>query len=269
MKPTLIGTTALLALASALLPATQALAARPYADGDIFLGFRISGQPNDYFVDIGQPDAFETATAGATVTIGNFDADLKTAFGNSYYSSSLLFSLTGGNEFGGTSQKDDTGTIYTTAPGTLYAAKKENTQDTAISSLQTLATNYGPAPSGGAVNPKGVIEATTANNSYRSFEFNGANSPNSSYNYFTTANETAVTNDGTTAAPVHFEQISPSDGGANGYNQSGQRLLGNVAVSPAGVVTFTAVPEPTSILMLGLGATAMLTTTRRRRAVQS
>ncbi len=252
MKIKSLFTTALLGAAALLLAGHSARAALTYTAGDLFLGFKAAGADQDYLVNIGNVSQFSSLGAGSTVTVitgGSISADLGTAFGSSWFSSGSVFWSITGTTYNGTTNLVPT--LYATrarsisgAQSTPWVGSASSNQVESVSLLQALAGKY--AQDGTAAGAsKATFQDSASDNSY--------------------AKLTAATSDfsiggsveGSTSRTLDFYRIDPVNDQAAAY-------LGYFTINGSGVVTFTAVPEPSTVALLGLSATAFLIFVRRR-----
>ena len=239
-----------LVLACMALIASQAVATTVhYTDGDLFLGFRSTDGTQDYLVDIGQPNQFVTAPPGSTITITNASPiDLSTVFGNDWYTridpntgtNAVLWAVVGGRL--AASGGDVANTLYSSNPSNIPWPRRSNSSQSGTTSLtDALGTTYDGNNSTGN-SDTAIIQADGSSNSYRSFQPGG---PNSSGISFQTWNPT---NEGTPSLTLTFDRIVPSSSGGASQN------LGTLQLFMNGNVLFTAVPEPSSLASMGLGA---------------
>ncbi len=271
-----IGTTALLALAGALLAPSHANAALIYNDGDLILGFR--GATQSYEVNVGQATTLLSASGPITLALGtSIKGDLDTLFPGWATSSSVLWSLSG--------TKAVSGGIFTSARN-LFASRAQavtggvlGTQDsiawnrgslagqgTPTNEMVELATKFAVGNNGTqteAANGFSLIQANSETNSYRSYMPGGdtANSTASSaYKYFNGGIE-ANFGLGVDGAYLDLYDIRVGTGVSD--------FIGNVSIdATSGTVTFTpeGVPEPTTVASLGAGLALLISRRRRQTA---
>jgi hypothetical protein len=248
------GSTLLVTLALAALPARAAVVAAP-ANNDIFLGFRASGNlgaTTSYLVNLGQYSQFRDATPGSTISLGSLGdigADLVAAFGSDWNTRNDLF----WGIFG----------VSNTANPTVYASREQSGAAWPALDLTARGTTASSIVS--------VLQGTngyqgresTASSTVAVFQPNSSSA--SSYNRQVA---TAGTND--------FGSLSEWSGieGNFGNGVAGTTLdlyrIGSLGVtSPgffsinnSGALSFTAVPEPSAVL-LGLAGSVLLVTRRR------
>jgi hypothetical protein len=237
-----------LVLACMALIASQAVATTVhYADGDLFLGFRSTDGTNDYLVDIGQPNQF--VNGPPTITITNASpVDLSTVFGNDWYTridpntgtNAVEWAVVGGRlvAAGG----DVANTLYSSNPNPTAWPRRSNSSQSGTTSLtDALGTTYDGNDSTNN-SDTAIIQADTSTNSYRSFQPGG---PNSGGISFQTWNPT---NEGGPGLTLTLDRIVPSSTGGQSQN------LGTLQLMTNGNVLFTAVPEPSSLASISLGA---------------
>jgi hypothetical protein len=259
MKITRVLSLALAGAAVLALASHTARATLSYSAGDLFLGFHGTGAAQDYLVNIGNVSQFASLSAGSTVTVntgGSISGDLNTAFGSSWFSSGSVFWSITGTTYNGTSNL--TSTLYATKPRSNPASqsvpwrgRSNSGQVESVSLLQALAGKYvqdGTA----AGTPTATLQDSTAKNSYADLT-SGASD-------FSIGGSV----EGKTTATLDFYQINPVDDQAATY-------LGYFTLNSNGVVTFTAVPEPSVFVLMGLSASALLIFRRRsiQKALQS
>lgn len=180
-----IVTAAALALAGLSLGSTQAVAALPYTNGDLLLGFRASGgagASRDYVVNLGSATQFSGGTGTITLSgIGNIGADLATTggalglFGPSWNTRADVFWGIVGTDLGG----DPANTLYASRPRTspLYQSsawvRRSNSAQSSTNSLFRAYISGYVNSDANAVSPKGTIQATSFANSYAQFTSGG------------------------------------------------------------------------------------------------
>ncbi len=99
-------------------------------------------------------------------------------------------------------------------------------------------------------------------NTYQSFQLN----PNSSFGYFNGAQNTF--SNGVANSPLYlFRMVSSLYGGAGTNGQTGS-LEGVFTISNTGVISFSAVPEPSTIALFAIaGGVYLLIRNRKRMSV--
>ena len=136
------------------------------SDGDLFLGFRQSGAPNDLLTDLGNVSAFVglasgtvltlntntySGSAGSTNAIGGLGADLNTTFGSTWFSNSnVLWAAIGGVQFAGDGASADTGnTLYSSkqVQSPTWTRNTSGNQGTGISDYNSMSNLYSAAGS--------------------------------------------------------------------------------------------------------------------------
>ncbi len=250
---------ALAGITLTLMSAHAAVVAPP-ANNDIFLGFRASGNlgaSTSYLVDLGQYAQFAGATDNSTITLslGNLGADLVATYGSDWNTRSDLY----WGIFG----------VYNSANPVVFASSAEPTPGTlsnAWPSLSVIQRSSTASQISSVLSGTNGYQGSLATpNSYAAvLQTNTGNS--SSYNKQVA---TAGTNDfGSTSSWTSIE-------GNFGAGTSGTALdlyriasagvtdPGHFTLSDAGVVSFTAIPEP-AVSGLG-GAGVFLLLSKRRR----
>jgi hypothetical protein len=246
-----------------------ATAASSYAQltpgsSDLFLGFQqpntdgvSGGSAKDYVIDIGPASIYTSATSpfvlntglsalGGT-NIGSIGSDLSASglFGSTWYTNPNTVAAV----VGAGTANDFFYTLPTSAATPLLTTNsKGSTIDSNIASLATQFATYTNSTNG----PTAVTESSTDPNSWSSFNPPSAN-----------ASFTFIASDIEGAPSGGFDLYYSAAHNAN--PKPAAQLLGEFTVDGSGDVTFTPVPEPSSIAILG-GGIAMLGLVRRRRA---
>jgi hypothetical protein len=237
-----------------------------YTDGDLFLGFRSTDGTQDYLVDIGQPDQFVNAPPGSTILITNPSSiDLANVFGSDWYTridpntgrSAVLWAWVGGRLFGSGGDVDNT--LYSSNPtGVPWPRRSDSSQAGTTSLTDAQGTTYDGNTSTNNC-PTCIIQSDSSSNSYASFQPGGPNSGGISFQTWNPRNE------GGPGLTLTFDRIVPSSTG--GASQD----LGTLQLMTNGTVLFTAVPEPSSLASISLGAGLLLALMawRRKRSNQA
>jgi hypothetical protein len=271
--------TAIVCTAATLLLTAPAHSALTYTDGDLFLCFRTTsgtGVATDIEVKLGNWTQFAPGGSFATgapvqLSLGNFAQDLIDTYGNTW------------NAAGSTVQWSVVGVQKLAAGGTpantMFASKQETTPGTQSTPWTVPSSLSAPTPAGkvqnqGVFSANGqtgntestnapgttLIQDTSAPNSYASYQPGGSNTTaTQSYGYFTGGIEGSFAN-GTANSVLDLYQLKPASGNGPATD------LGTIQINNSGVVTFTAVPEPTTGIALAAG-TVVLGFLRRRRTV--
>jgi len=215
--------------------ATTHGATTTYAAGDLFLGFRRTGNTADYLVNIGQASLYTGATS--TKTISSLASDLGTVFGSDWASASDVFwGVCGTNHITTTNGGNDpTNTIYATRISTRSAWNSAVSLSTPDSKITSMATAYRSKTST-ANNPAGLIQnniGTTSNNAYASYQPDGVNTGtgNLAFGYFNPSIEGNSSN-GISTTTLNLYRL------AQGSTDAGT-LVGTFTISSGGTVTFT------------------------------
>ena len=247
-----------------------------YNADDLFLGFRSSNSTTDFLINIGQASIYRDAAPGVpfSLSIGSIAADLSAVFGANWNSASrpdIFWGVVGTPGGSAAVGSDATNTLYATtqqnplgsatstpaAPGSNSAQAAVANRFVALSQgyLSGVDSNGGVTP---AVNPAGLRQDGTAAGSWQ--VFNGGVQPatGNSFSYFANGIEGDF-GSGNEGSAIDLYRISKNPSGV-------ASLEGRFTINDAGLVTFAnGVPEPTSAMMLCLGA-SVLGFTRRRRA---
>lgn len=256
------GVLALAALVSGLTGTLTAAVVPAPAVGDLFLAFRTSGGQGSsisYIIDIGSDLTYRNATPGSTITVtglGDVGADLTAAYGISWSSRSDLYWGIFGARQGvsstvyASSEQDAVGSSATAWPSLSQTARNA----TATSIIDVVSGIGGYTSSEATVNnPVGTLQLNSGSES----------------SYFKQVATAGTTDFGS------LSQWSSIEGGFGGgtagtaldlFRISGTQSanLGTFTIGGNGGLSFTAVPEPGAIFLLG--GVAGLLGLRRRRA---
>jgi hypothetical protein len=249
----------ILGAACMALIASRAMAATvSYTDGDLFLGFRSTDGTQSYLVDIGQPSQFVNAPPGSTIHITLASSiDLSNVFGADWFTridpntgrNAVLWAVVGGRLVAGGG--DSMNTLYSTNPNATAWNRGSNSAQSGITSLtDSLGTTYDGNQST-ANSPGGIIQMNSSANTWATFQPGGNNSGGISFQFWN------PTNEGTPNQTLFFNRIVPGSG-------PGQ-LLGSFNISTDGSLTFSAVPEPSTIASSVAGAALLVAVMMWRR----
>ncbi|RYD23870.1 MAG: hypothetical protein EOP88_02415 [Verrucomicrobiaceae bacterium] len=250
-------------LASGIVSSQAAVVSLP-ADGDVFIGFRATagnGSSLSYVVNLGQYSQFSGQGAGTTVNlsgIGNIGSDLSTIFGAGWNTSAnVKWGIFGRDDQGTVAlySSREQATVGTTGPA--WGARSQTQRQSTSSRVGTVifGTNGYNGSQSTLNSTVGVILENTVNGT-----------PNqSSYAYQVTS---GVTDFGTTSG---WNDIEGDFGnGVAGTaldlfrtSSAGVDTPGFFTIGSGGALSFTAVPEP-SAMLLGAAGTLLLVTRRRR-----
>ncbi len=217
---------ALLALASLALAPRGATAAgtTTYTDGDLFLGFRATGETQDYLINIGQPGSLSTGT------VANVASQLKTTFGDNWYDrTDLFFGIIGGNTLG--ANGDPANTVYATRSISVpWPQLSDGAAASATTLLSALGNTFAHNTASSAGNT--LVQKVGSNNSYASFQPGGTsqNSGGISFSTFGPSNE------GTPKTLLYLDRVTPSS------VATGVVRVGTVSLAASGDVTFSPAP---------------------------
>lgn len=257
MKLKSLVTTALVA-AGATLAGHSAQAALTYNAGDLFLGFRAlggAGQAQDIVLNIGQASLYNVAN-GATFTVGNLGADLTAVFTANWNTdrgegNNVQWGVVGTTYNTGNDPK----TLFVSQPAsspTELTGRSPSNTGTTISKFQGVATGYLASTENTSI-AKGTIQSISDPNAWNSF-FTGSLD-------FTRFEEV----EGNFAGGVASADAALSFYQLNAVNGSPAIALGTFNITNAGVITYTAVPEPSSMALVGVAAAGLAIIIRGRR----
>ena len=268
-------TTTLLALASVALIATSAEAAVTAAFPDVILGFAASGgsgAATNLEVDLGNVSQFYDAAPGSTITLTQLSPlDLAQIYGSTWFSrSDLTYGLfaTDGNLAGtadGHAAKD---TNWLSNPeltpgtvGTPLQRVSSQFNALAITVMGSVVQFLNTSPSTANSTQSSAYPNAPGNGSYTGEEtFGGV--PGTYWRTYHISPDNAVNNIATNGAAISdFYELDPGTGPAT--------LLGEFELFQNGTLKFVAVPEPSSIGLLGVGFLSLIgmVVLRRRRSV--
>jgi hypothetical protein len=255
MKLNLVTTAALLATAGALM--TQPAKAQFVGlSGDLILSFSDSvgadtGSGTNYEIDLGQVSLYKNATS--TINITNIDTDLKSVYGNGFFSNgNLTFQLSGEQVTSGTVEQ-----VYLSTPSTTPFA---GTGTTNLSGTESAAASlYTPALDTSANAPVvgstvGSYKVPTAN----LYSWSSQSAPIlTSYAPSTTFGQAGGV-DPTLKLDI-FQTTSHSAG-------TSSLLSGVFDISSSGEVSYDliAAPEPSSYAMMLIGGVVLMGLIRRK-----
>lgn len=268
-----------IALVCGAFSASAVQAAMTYAQGDLLLAFRQTGNNETYMVDLGPATSFRDATSASTLSISGIAADLSGTFGSNWYTDPTVYaSIVGGNPSTTTPLPGDgTGgslpyynkSIYVSKSGTGSSSDTAFTQLTqaTVSTMSatigsTFGTNVFAAGTATGNNAVGTFIPTSTTGDYTDLVpaggaanyFGGLTTstevnPNGTFDlYRILANKTNATD-------------APSGNGVSQYQ-------GAFTISNTGVVSFTpdvvSAPEPSRVILFGLGLSGLLMRRRRK-----
>lgn len=253
-------------------------AAVVYTDGDLLLGFRATGGQGalqTYLINIGQASMFRDQPVGSTspLAAGSIGADLTSIYGANWHTRADLFwGVAGG--IAETRLNDPANTLYASADSpagstlaSAWARRSNSAQSSTLSQVQGAVSGYLNDPEGSNNNSNtfAVRQNTTDNNNWSLYQPGGNRTQS-----FNTWNPTIEGNfDGGAAVSELdlFRIVRTGINDGSGATTGESNYEGTFAISPAGLVSYTVVPEPSVAVMLA--AAAGLLGVRRRRSTSS
>lgn len=255
-------------IVTALLTTTVLLSAGPSAKavltintGDLFLGFKGTGDTQDYLIDLGNVAQFSSLD-GSTFTVnlgGSIGADLTTAFSD-WANRNDVFWGAAGTTYDGVGNL--TATIYLTrarsqlTPNTQsvpWTARSNSGQVASVSLIQGLEGFYKDQGAATVNSTKATFQTASTSNTFATLTAN-----NSDFLVGGNIEGAFSSTNGTANSVLDLYQIDPT----NSVNP-GTKYLGKFTIDNAGVVQFTAVPEPSTYGLI-VGAGAILFALKRR-----
>jgi hypothetical protein len=261
-------------LGAALLSNSHA-ATLSYSNGDLMLGFYSPNASQSYLVDLGAASIYRDATGTMTLSLGNIGTDLTAVFGNTWNTDPDVHWGIFGTDYkasiGNASNYlngDASNTLYVSAPESPigsaatapYSASPNNAQATPASKIfamgQNASTNANYSTT--ANSSKAVIEPNTDAKAFGSSTIQ-TNNGGTSFGSFNGALGTFQNGTSGTALDL-FRIVNTSD------PSTGTTIEGTFTISNSGVVTFTAVPEPSTLASIALGGAVLFLAARNRRS---
>ena len=257
-------TSALLGLAALGIFATKANAQISAVSNDLILDFRATagdGSSTNIGYSLGPITTFITDASSFSL---NLAPDLSTIFnggGTWNANTSVLWSVLGtsNGSSGYLGNSSSSRTLYYTV-----TAGGQSTPPAGVSAQTTVSGN---------INQLYADINNDMSNTTAAGGLSYPNSPGNTYSveapnigsYFTSGFESALP---TGSSPVTMELYDNTQTGSSPSTPT-EFDLGTFSLSSAGVLTFTAVPEPSTYALLGFGAVVLLFTLRRHRTVQA
>ncbi|MDD5200587.1 MAG: PEP-CTERM sorting domain-containing protein [Terrimicrobiaceae bacterium] len=254
--------TALLAIAGVGLMASPARALT-YNPGDLFIGFYDASGTEDYLINIGPAAQYRDAAPGTSfqLNIGSTGADLIATFGADWNARPAIDVQLQWGVFGGVYNTD----VGSDLEGTLYASKAASAtplgfarknlsnQAGAASFIDTMGNSFASLNYTATVNSTVAARQTASNaQSYAFYQAGGGGG--SSFSYFVGAQG----NFGSGVAGASLDLFRMPIGSGPGTYE------GTFSIDSGGTITFTAVPEPSTVAFVGVAAAALAIIFRRR-----
>jgi hypothetical protein len=279
MKLTKI-TTAAATLAFAALLGTSARAVSVGSSGDLIIGFDQSGATENYEVDLGSASQFLNPLA-ATQTFDLSDADLDAYFGDNWATvttnagppatNAVQWGLIGANTTGG----NQTLGLSTVPKNTLFISQNtwatvpiekstslQGTPEGDVNHLYNGNANVSSSAGSTVALPAHIVAAGNANG----FDVYAATGTNFGGTSGYTKSELDFNSNDTLAAAdaltLDLYELVPTDAAS----PQGTQLLGTFSLvdsGTAGVLTFTAAPEPSTYLLMAIGGLVVVWRLRR------
>ena len=252
-------TTALVALASAAVLSTSAQAAgsvnASYTSGDLLVGFELSGAANNYVVDLGSASQL-TSNQSFQLSTADLVADFGSGWANSNSNVVTNPDLQWGliaNDQGKLAQGNANTIWFTSTSSTALNGFSASALHGISNSIQNLDTG-----SGGFLGTTTTSDTTNAINQSAAAANSWTSFAPGSTGFGLGISVEQANNVGPTAAVEDVFEYVPGTSQAN--------LLGTLSLSSGGVLTFTAVPEP-STYALGITAVVLFLVLKRRKSI--
>jgi hypothetical protein len=264
MKLNSILSSALLASVGMAMITTTAHASISAKDDDLILSFRATAGTGDTVnveYDLGNVDSLTSSFSL------NLAPDLSTQFGtpgtNSTWNSNtdLLWSVVGTSYNAPTGSNAQFNLYFTTVTGGTPDAPQSVGNQTPVSGTLNNLTTYLNRKTVTTQNGNGIVVtgASGVTNSYYNLVTNDGSTV-SSFSYFNTSVENGVNTAGGPVTANLYEDVP----GANSPEE-----LGTFSLSSAGELTYQAIPEPSTYLLMGMGTLALMFWARRRKAIMA
>ena len=231
----------LAAICMALLGSQAMATVVSYSDGDLFLGFRATDRTQDYLINIGQPSQL-----GSSFTFQLDLTDLSTVFGADWFTridpntgtNAVLFGVVGGRLV--TGGGDTANTLYASNPNATAWPRLSNSAQSGTTSLtDALGTTFdGNNSTPNTTNA--IIQNISSANCWASFQPGGNNSGGISFQQWN------PTIEGLPGQLLSINRLVPGSGPS--------QLIATFSFDQNGVVTVTAVPEPSTVASTAIGA---------------
>jgi hypothetical protein len=235
-----------------------------YNKGDLFLGFWSTTSNTSYLVDLGNAGTFRDFSGTETLSLGDIGTDLTAIYGSGWKTDSGVFWGVFGGTYNTVVNGDPLDTLYASMPESPIGIQAQGFQDkssggqqTPASKINSMGNTYaGLNVTDSSNSPVAVIEANGTSGSFGGYVSNGGAA---NFTYFNSAMGNFASGTAGTALDLFRMQTSTlgSDAPYGTYE-------GTFTISDSAVVTFSSVPEPSTVACLTFGGAFLLLLARKR-----